>query len=96
MIIIELSTAETTPQYARKPFFAPVNYTDARIPTTYIKRDAKQFKTVKQAHAWLARRGFMKRTREVLCSSGYRSLGCNENYPEPFLGFELLALDTTE
>lgn len=96
MIIIELSTAEKAPQYARKPYFVNL-FGVPRQWTTYIKADAKQFKTVKQAHAWLARRGLMIRTRAKCApSSGYRSLGCNENYPEPFTGFELLALDTTE
>lgn len=89
MIIIELSTAEKCPQYARKPFFRAPGLPNPPVSATYHKDKAKQFKTVKQAHAWLARRGF-----EGL--SGYRSIRVSEKYPEPFTGFELLSLDTTE
>lgn len=81
MIELFSTVDKAAPLYARKPFVIAVGDT-VQVPTTYIKADAKQFKTVKQAHAWLARWEF----------TGYLST----DMPWPFTGFRLLSLDTTE
>lgn len=93
MIIIKLFTPDGE-KYARKPFFRPFSSKSNETSATLFRSGAKQFKTVKQAHAWLARRGFMRRTRKAIYASGYTSTGVT--MPEPFWGFELLALDITE
>lgn len=54
--------------------------------TTVWQGGALTFPTVADAHRWLARHGFMRRTRARWSKTGFRALA---DFPSPFTGFTI-------
>lgn len=62
--------------------------------TVWKEADAKTFQTVKDAHRWLARHGFMRRSTRPFYSTGYTSAGLT--LPGLFDGWEVIQAGTCD